>query len=168
MAAPAVQTRAALPNGTRITSGHVTKVAIGDFLDLAIWEREVTPPPFQMDEALDITTQFNNVVRTYNPRRLYMMEDLTVTGHYDPKIYGNIITDRLIGFCTEITLQWPDLSTLTFWGFVSRIEGSALTEEEVPEVTVTITPTNTDPTTCEEEEPVFSDGTQNACCPVNT
>ncbi len=153
--APAVITRVA-PPGKLLKDGHgPTKatLAISADTNLNIWEVEVGLPGYDNGEALDITTQWNVDWRTFAPRFLNTLTEFTVVGLFDPALYTEVLA--LKGVETTFTIHIPDDSTLSFFAYVRMMEFEALVEGTPPRVTLTIKPTNTDPVTGAEEDPVL-------------
>ena len=156
MAAPAVITREN-PFGNRaafkLDDGYRSTIAFASVPGLEIWEKEVQPPGIDNGDDIDTTTMWNENYRTHMPRQLNDLTESTVTGAYDPCIYNNLLV--LAGSCENITITFPDLSTLSFWGYIKTVEFSPLVEGEQPEVTLTIQPTNYDCCNCVEAGPVM-------------
>lgn len=155
MTPPAVITRIA-PPGRRLKDGHgPTKatLAISADTNLNIWEIEVGLPGYDNGEAIDTTTQWNTDWRTFAARYLNTMTEFQVVGAFDPSIYDEVLA--LKGVETTFTIHIPDDSTLSFFGYVRTMEFEKMVEGTMPKVTLGIKPTNTDPATGAEEDPVL-------------
>lgn len=161
MTAPVATTRQT-SSEKRLTDGFQTLITIALDPDIAIWEKEVTPPGLQADEGNDTTTQQNNRYRTKSPRGLVTMTDVTVVCQYGVAAYDQI--EAVINRATTITIEFPDHSTLAFYGYVSAFIPDALKEGEPPMATMTIVCTNMDPSTCTEEDPVYTAGAGTGAC----
>ena len=160
MAAPTATTRLdpsdAPTNGIKLEDGHPTKVTICSRPSLLIWEKTASPPPVEGGDAIDTTTFFNTTWRTSAPRALKTLDEFTYTGAYEPGIYG---TDEIMAAVNRrdtITVEFPDGSTLAFYGYLRRFEPGEHVEGEMPMATITIVPTNWDPTNSTEEAPVLT------------
>jgi hypothetical protein len=88
------------------------------------------------------------------PRRLKTLTEFEMTAAYDPSLFTAALA--LINVKTTVTVTFPDGSTLAFYGFLQKIEFSELVEGEQPECTITVVPTNQDPTTGAEEAAVLT------------
>lgn len=142
------------PAGIRLTDGFSTKIAFAADPDVSFWEKDVKPPGIDGGDAIQTSTMHNVKWRTMASRALRTLTECTTTVAYDPNVYNNITA--LINVEGAITVHFPDGSTLDFYGFLQKFEAAALKEGEMPEATVTITPTNTDPTTGAESDPVLT------------
>lgn len=156
MTAPAPSTRVT-PNGRRLGDGYQTLVTLAADTAIDLWEKSVKPPGVQGEDALDTSNQHNVRWRTKSPRRLITLTDFTFTAFYDPGVYVSILD--VINVRTTVTVLFPDGSTLAFYGFLKSFEPDNLEDGTQPTATVTIVPTNQDPTTCSEEGPVYTAGT---------
>lgn len=153
MAAPTPTTRAT-PAGIMLDDGHSTKITIAADTDISFWERTVQPPGIDGGDAIDQTTMHSVTWRIMRARALKTLTECQATVGYDPNVYNNLLP--IINLETTITITFPDLSTLAFYGFLKSFEPTDNTEGEVPEATITITPTNFDPTNKVEAGPVLT------------
>ena len=156
MAAPTPATRQD-PSGRMLGDGYRTLVSITSDRNIELWEVSVTPPSLEGDEPVDTSTMHNDRYRTKAPRGLVTLNDFTFTCNYDPVAYSSI--SAIINVATTITIYFPDGSSLCFYGFVRTFAPDSLEEGTVPTATVTIVPTNMDPTNCVEAAPVYTAGT---------
>lgn len=161
MTAPAATVRQT-PSGTMMTDGYQTLVTCALDPDIALYEKEVTPPGIEADEFQDVTTQQNVRWRTKSTRQLLTLTDMTFTAQYDPAVYNQIRT--IAGRNTTWTVEFPDHSTIAFYGALKSFIPGGLSDGGIPEATVTITPTNLDPTTCTEEGYVYASGGGTGAC----
>lgn len=153
MAAP-VATARGTPSGIKLDDGYQTLVTIGTDATASFWEKTVNPPGLDGGDAIDTTTMHNTTYRTFAPRQLITMTEMSCKGAYDPNVYTTFLS--LINVETTITVTFPDGSTLAFYGFLRNFEPDELSEGTQPEATFTIQPTNQDPTTGVEEAAVFT------------
>lgn len=157
MAAPATIPRLA-PVGFRLDNGHSTTIAFGLDTNIEFWEVETEAPAINGGDPIDTTTMHNATWRTKAPRTLKDLEPFTVVVAYDPNIYNSILV--LINETEEVTIHFPDTSSLDFFGYIQSFDPDPLVEGEQPRATVTIVPTNYDPFNCVEAAPVLtSEGT---------
>lgn len=147
MAAPAPTVRQT-PTGIKLDDGYSTKVTFGRDPDMSVWEKTVKPPGIDGGDAIDTTTMHNTSWRTMAPRSLRTLTEHTFTAAYDPLIYTQILA--VLNINDQITVRFPDGSTLAFWGYLKGFEVSDHTEGEQPEATVTVVPTNQDDTGAEQ------------------
>lgn len=156
MAAPTYTARSA-PSGIYLKDGYQCLVTFAVDPDAAFWEIGVTPPGLDGGDAIDTTTMHNVRWRTMAARALKTMTPFSMRCAYDPIIYE--LFDGLINAETTVSVLFPDSSTLAFYGFLQNFEMDELAEGELPEATATVTPTNQDPQTGTEENPVLNSAT---------
>lgn len=152
MAAPAAGSRLT-PVGIKLDDGFSTKIAFAADSDISFWEKTVQPPGMDGGAAVETTTMFNAVWRTMHPRSLRTMTESSLKAAYDPDLYNQIVS--IINKKTTVTVHFPDGSTLAFYGYLAKFAPDALEEGKQAEATITIQPTNQDPTTGAEEAPVL-------------
>lgn len=156
MAAPSPgDPTAQAPEGISLGDGYQTLIHIASDPDISLWEKSVTPPGVEGGDPVETTTMRNTLWRTMRPRHLQTMTPMPFTGAYDPNVYDDILT--VLNIDTTITVQFPDGSTLAFYGFVQTFEPAELTEGAQPEATVTIVPTNWDPVNNVEAGPAMAE-----------
>ena len=145
------------PAGWKMPDGWQTFITFQNLPGFNVWEKAVKPVGFDGKEAIDTTTMHNAKYRTFAPRHLQTLTEVTATCAYDPDIYdpagvaGGV--QGMINVNQSITLQFPDHTTITFWGFLMKFELKEHKEGEFPEADITVVPTNTD-TTSQEAAPV--------------
>lgn len=153
MAAPAPTVRQD-PTGIKLTDGYRSLVTFSLDPNIELWEKSITPPGLDGGDAIDTNTMHNDRFRTMASRALITMTEMSFTSAYDPIIYTRILD--VVNVEQTITLTFPDGSTMAFYGFVRVLDFGELVEGTFPEVTVTIQPTNADPTTKTEEALVLA------------
>jgi len=153
MAAPAVTARQA-PTGRMLEDGFSSVYAFSRDPNVNLWEKTVTPVGIDGGDAIDVTTMHNDNWRTFAPRTLRTLTEGSFTAAYDPICYNEIL--QMINIEQAITQHLPDGSSVAFYGYLRVFEPNELSEGEHPEATVTIQPTNRDPTTGAEEAPVVT------------
>ena len=119
--------------------GHQTLI---DIAGATLFEQEVTPPSIEGGGAVEQTTMRNTVWRTKCPKSLKTMGDSGFTAAYDPAAYTTIAA--AINVNQAITITFPDLSTLVFWGWLDSFTPNASVEGEQPTAECTIIPSNVD------------------------
>jgi len=154
MGAPVLSARLT-PLGIPLFDGYSTTISFNADPDISFWEKTVTPPGIDGGDAIDHTTMHNSTWRTLGPRSLKTLTEFTLTAAYDPDLYDEICA--LLNVATSITVHFPDLSTLVFFGFLRLFEPGAHEEGAQPECTITITPTNWDPVNLVESAPVMTE-----------
>ncbi len=153
MTAPTNTPRMA-PVGVRLTDGFSTTIAFAADDNVSFWEATVQAPGLDGGDPIETTTMHNTTWRQMNARSLITLMPITVTAAYDPFVYDQIIA--LINVEGAVSIAFPDGDTLDFFGFLQTFEPDALEEGTMPEASLTITPTNTDPVTGDEETPVLT------------
>ena len=142
------------PVGEKLKDGYQSLIAFAADPDISIWEKTVQPPGLDGGDPVDNTTMHNTSLRTSAPRGLKTMTNSQMTVAYDPQCLLQLLA--LINVETTITVAFPDGSAWSFYGFLQSFEPAENEEGTQPEATCVIVPTNTDPTTGEEEEPIYT------------
>lgn len=153
MAAPTPSARVE-PTGIKLRDGYRTLVTFAADTNLNVWEISITPPGLDGGDPIDTTTMWNDRWRSMSSRALITMTEFKMDCAYDPVIYSEALS--LINLETTVTVRFPDTSTLAFYGFLKSFEMDALEEGTFPKCTITVVPTNADPTTGAEEDPVLT------------
>lgn len=153
MASASVVTRTD-PVGIMLKNGYRALIGFERDPDASVWEKSVGTPPYQGPDLIDITTQWNDTWRTKYPGALLDTGELTVTCAYDPVFKTNVL--QMININQAITITYPDGSTESFWGVLRSFESGDLVENQFPEGTLTIAPTNYDPDNDVEAGPVIA------------
>lgn len=141
MAAPTPTTRQA-PTGIKLKDGHSTKITFENDPDVCFWEKQVTPPGMDGGDAIEQTTMHSIRWREMAPRQLVTLTPMQTTVAYDPDVYNSVLA--LLNVEDVITVEFPDGSTLAFYGFLRTFSPAALVEGTQPEATIEIVPTNFD------------------------
>lgn len=152
MAAPSPIPRLS-PSGFRLDDGYQSLITFGLLAGLDIWEKDVQPPGIDGGDPIDTTTMHNSAYRTNAPRSLKSLTEHTIVAAYDPCAYVDLLT--MVNVIDEITITFPDNSTLAYWGYIRSVELSPMIEGEQPEMTITVVPTNYDCNDCTEAGPVI-------------
>jgi hypothetical protein len=82
------------------------------------------------------------------------MTPVTMVCNFDPKVFTPLLA--LINVRTTITEMYPNGDTLAYFGFLQKAEKNSHAEGTQPEYTLTVIPTNEDPVTHTEEDPVYT------------
>lgn len=133
------------PVGVPLDDGYSTKIALANDPDISFWEKTVKPPGLDGGDAIDTTTMHNSTYRTFASRALSTMTDITITAAWDPQCYDSVLAQ--INVEQSITVHFPNGDRLDLYGFLRTFEPQDHVEGTHPEVNLTITPTNQDPTT---------------------
>lgn len=141
------------PLGARLLDGYRTTIAFAANTTVSLWEKTIKPPGLDGGEAIDTTTMLTNTYRQRTSRALKTLTDVSGTFGYDPRVYYELIS--LINLESSITIHFPDLSSLDFFGFLRSMEPNENAEGAFPELRCTITCTNTDPADGSEAGPVY-------------
>ena len=127
----------------RIDDGHPTKITFskdGSGSGITFWEKSVTPPGVDGGGENDTTTMHNVKYRTRSPKKLITMTAMSMVCAYDPVVYEDIMDS--INVNQQITVEFPDGSTVTFWGWLNSFVPGDVAEGEQPTATVEIIPSN--------------------------
>lgn len=125
---------------TRIDDGYQTLISFAENPSVSFYEKEVTPPGMDAGGPVDTTTMRNTTVRTFAPKHLVTMTEMSFTAAYDPEVYDSVLA--MLGVNQLITVTFPDGSTLAFWGWLDKFMLGALTEGSQPTADCTIQPSN--------------------------
>lgn len=158
MAAPSVTARVT-PTGFKMPDGYQSTIAFANQPNIQFWEMTVKPPAIEGGDAIKTTTMHNARWRTSDAKKLVELGEVTGSAMYDPDVIGatdNAGLRSLINANQAITIHFPDLSTLAFFGFLGKVEFGELKEGEPPTLTYTIHPTCWDPVNFVEAGPVFT------------
>lgn len=160
MAAPTLVGRVT-PTGQRLRDGFPITIALGSVPAAGLWEISVQPPGVSGGDPVPTTTQWNQVWRTMAARQLKTLTPCTSTVAYDPA-YITVLAG-VVNVEDAITIHFPDNSALTFWGYLGDFQPQQVGEGQQPLATITVVPTNTDPSDGSEAAPIYtaSAGTPN-------
>jgi len=129
-----------MPINKPLDDGFSTIITLANIPTVKIYEKEVTPPGIQAGGAIETTTMRNTTWRTMSPKSLRTLTPMSVTVAFAteaiPQIQGQVGINQLI------TVTFPDLSTLAFYGWIDEFTIGAMTEGEQPTATITIQPSN--------------------------
>lgn len=153
MAAPTVTSRVD-PPGIPLDDGYRTTIAFARDPNINFWEKTVQPPGIDGGDAIDTTTMHNDTWRTMRARALKTLTTASCKVAYDPAVFSEI--SELINQEGAITIHLPDLSTISFFGYLKSFQPAELQEGTQPEATVEIICTNWDPTNDVEAGPAIS------------
>lgn len=145
------------PVGIKMGDGYQSLIAFASDPDISFWEKAVKPPGIDGGEAVENTTMHNTAWRTMSPRALKTLTPATVRAAYDPVVLDQIYA--LINVEGLITVHFPNNDTLDFYGYLQKFEPGDLVEGTQPEATITIVPTNTNPSTGAEVAPNYISAT---------
>ena len=143
MAAPVPANRT-LPTGYKMPEGFKSLITFSNNPALNIWEIDVKPPGVESGEAINTTTQQNNLWRTFWLPQLKTLEQITIKAAYDADVLQTDLTGMVGPRGQTITILWPQGSKVAFFGDLMKCEFDPLKEKEFPTCTLTIVPTNTD------------------------
>lgn len=137
----------------RIDDGFATLVEFAEDSNVQFWEKEVTPPGMDGGGENDTSTMRNTTWRTRAPKSLVTLTEGSMTAAYDPVVYDEILA--MLNVNQQITITFPDDSTLVFWGWINEFTPNAAVEGEQPTAEVTIIPSNQN-TSGVETPPVYT------------
>jgi len=127
----------------RIDDGHSTIIefsAASSVMGVVLWEKTVTPPGIDGGGENDTTTMRNLIWHTRSPKTLKTLTEFSFTAAYDPACYDEVLA--LLQVNNQITVTFPDGSSLTFWGWLDKFTPGEVTEGEQPEADVVVIPSN--------------------------
>lgn len=131
-----------MPVDQRLDDGFSTIITFQNIPSVKLYEKEVTPPGITAGGPIETTTMRNVTWRTMAPRALKSLTPVSATVAFAtiaiPQVQAQIGINQLI------TITFPDLSTLVFWGWLEEFTIGAMVEGEQPTATITINPGNID------------------------
>jgi len=148
---PLSTTARSTPGGIKLKDGYSTKIASAMDPDVSFWEKTVQPPGLDGGEMIPQTTMFNTTWRTFEPRALVTATDMQVVVAYDPAVLTQILA--LLNVPHSWTIHYPDGSTENWYLALRQFQRAPLVEGTQPEATITMSPTNQDPTSGVETGP---------------
>lgn len=138
---------------TILKDGFSTTIEMSGAPGILLHEKEVTPPGVDGGGEINTTTMRNNEWRTKAPKSLRDLTESPATCAYDPAVYDEIMSQLQVN--QEITVTFPDGSTLTYWGWLDKFVPNAHVEGEQPTAEVTFIPSNQDNSGV-EQAPVYA------------
>ena len=124
----------------RLDDGFATLVEFSESSDVQFWEKEVTPPGASGGGENDTSTMRNTAWRTKAPKGLISLAESSLSAAYDPAVYDDIVA--MLNVNQQVTITFPDSSTLVFWGWIDEFTPGAAVEGEQPTADVTIIASN--------------------------
>lgn len=124
----------------RLDDGFSSIIILQRTPTIKLYEKDLTPPGVSMGGAIDSTTMRNTAWRTNAPRSLRTLSPVNLTVAYDPAVYDTIIAE--VGKNQPIEVQFPDSTTVEFWGWIEEFTPGALTEGEQPTASLVLQPSN--------------------------
>jgi hypothetical protein len=109
-------------------------------MGITILEKTVTPPGMDGGDAIEVTTMRNTNWRTKWPKSLKDLTDCSFSAAYDSAAYDDLLFMLLVN--QEITITFPDESTLAFWGYLKSFIPGENAEGVEPIAQCVIVPTN--------------------------
>lgn len=160
MAAPPVTSRVT-PAGIYLQDGHGggsfgSKFAFSLDPNIELWEMDVGLPGVDGGEPVKTSTMWNLVWHTMQARALKTLTPFDCKCAFDPVVYTSL-TNLVNQKTGSVTNKCPDGSTIAFYGFLQKVQFDPLREGELPTCTVTICPTNFDPSAREEAGPLITE-----------
>lgn len=124
----------------RLTDGFSTTIDFDLFPNVDFFEISVKPVGIDGGGENDTTTMRNIEWRTRQPKKLKTLTEGTFSAAYRSEVYDTIVA--MVNVVQEMTVTFPDGSTLTFLGWLNSFEPSELVEGEQPTADVTFMASN--------------------------
>ncbi len=140
------------PSDVRMDDGFSTLITLHNIPSIKIYEKEVTPPGISAGGAIDTTTMRSTAWRTMSPRKLKSLTAVAATVAFASSAIPDIMGE--VGKLQQITILFPDTSTITFWGWLEEFTPGSFQEGEQPTASITVQPSNHDDTGA-EVSPVY-------------
>lgn len=129
-------------NELRLDDGFSTIITLANLPLVKLFEKTVTPPGMTAGGPIDTTTMRNVAWRTSSPKQLKSLTPAQAEVAYATDAYPEIFAQ--IGIVQLITITFPDLAYLTFYGWLEEFTPGANTEGEQPTATISIQVGNRD------------------------
>jgi hypothetical protein len=113
---------------TIITDGFSTTLTLGTSDITLAEEVTVKPGGIEGGDKIPRTTMANTAVRTFKPPTLYEVTDITGSYRFAPSVLDEVQT--AVNVNQEITVNLPDSSTWTFWGWLKTFDPGDFSEGE--------------------------------------
>jgi len=167
MGAPAI-TAPGTPEGVKVDDGFASCFAFALLPNVSLWEVETQMPGLDGGDPIDNTTHRNKKVRTKAARKLYDVGETQHTCRYNKKTFEQIKAS-LLNKPGAITQHFPDGvptstesglglgSSVSYFGYIQKIDPKPFKEGEPPEVEITVVTTNVDPSDGSEAVPVMNE-----------
>lgn len=139
-----------------INDGFPTTISFALAPTVKFKEKTITPPGMDGGGPNDTTTMRNTTWRTRQAKKLVTLSEISLEASYDPVCYTTVLT-TLLNKNGLITITFPDLSTLAFYGYVDKFMPGNIVEGSQPTASVSIVPTNQD-NSSNEVAPVYTAG----------
>jgi len=117
-------------------------------------EKSITPPGLDGGGEIDTTTLRNTLYRTKKPKTLLTISTMSLTVTYESSLYDEILT--MLNVNQLITVNFPDGSSVAFWGWLNSFKPGSLEEGTQPTADIEIIPSNQNDSS-EETGPDWSD-----------
>jgi len=153
--ASAPNTALGTPAGRFLKEGYVTRVSFALNSTISLWIKSTKPPGVKVD-PIDITTMHNTTWETMWFAVLKQLTEGTFTAAYDPNVYSQAQILSLCGRNGGVSLWWPDLSYMDFWGALTDMDPSDHKRKEFPEMSCKFQPSNWDDTNFVEAGPAVT------------
>lgn len=124
----------------KLTDGYQSLISFADDTSVVFYEKEITPPGVSGGGEIDITNMQTSTWRQKAPKSLKTLEPASMVVHYDPLAYNEVIA--MLNSNQQITITFPDASTIVFWGWIDGFTPGNLVEGEAPTADLTIIPSN--------------------------
>lgn len=142
-----------LANALRLDDGFATVITIAGAPTVKLFEKEVTPPSFAAGGPIETTTMRNSRMRTAAPKKLLTTGQISATVAYATDSIP--VLQAQIGVNQQITVTFPDGSTLAMWGWIDAFTPGNNTEGAQPTANLVVQPSNRDNAGA-EQAPVYT------------
>ena len=124
----------------QLENGHKTLISFAADTGILLDNIDLQPPGIDGGDKIDVTTMSNDEYMTFVGKSLKTLTDAQFSAAYDPAVYDEVIA--ILQVNNLITVTFPDLSTLAFWGFIDSFTPSSLVGQERPTADVVVKVSN--------------------------
>lgn len=125
-----------------INDGFSTTISFSLSPTVKFKEKTVTPPSLDGGGENETTTMRNTLWRTKQPKVLLSLGNMSFTASYDPEMYVDAVA--MLNKNQLITVNFPDGSTLDFWGWLNDLTPNENVEGSQPTLNGTVMCSNQD------------------------
>ena len=138
---------------SRLDDGFATLITFPSAPTIKFYEKEVTPPGISGGGENDTTTMRNTAWRTKAPKRIKTLTEMSASVAYDPAVYDDVVA--ILQENQLINVEFPDGSSVDFWGWLDEFTPNAAKEGEQPTANIKVIPSNQDNSGV-EQAPVYN------------
>lgn len=139
---PTARTDPTTVGAKMLTDGYPVKFTLARYPAIKFKEVSLQPPGIKGDTPMEMTDQFNTLVRTKAFRKLLEITEIKGTASLDTGAWPQAF--QAVNINDVGTFWWPDGSSTAIWGALTDFQPKTQESGKKPEVDFTFTPSNRD------------------------